>query len=933
MADEVERLAIAPFREIVEKGKVAIQNAPDASKELSPLMLKAAQNLVKEGERALKRIEPLCTRNYDEFGCNFIDAIKENDEIAHYRSELEDLLWDFDDYVEVDDFDSNKFEELQKASRRAAPKIMDILKRMKLVAPVPTPVHSSRAASASPDHINSSHYEQIPTSIAVDPTSSTATEKLMDEAELQLNNMMGALAGPDEGLEGFSESDRRTHSASDLDRSNSHRSKASEPTSESPPRPSSAEPWQVGKAPASPTKHLEEGDRWERPSRVVSDSPTIPPAQPVSPRSSFAAPLRMRRFDEGGPNWMQMDDDDARLRAASKSLGSASDGSRSPRRSHRWTNSTQGSAESTRRPPRIQRSHSGFTRASRSSSNGNESSSWPGQFQDPSTTQPLSDTSSVLGPPSSIPEDSVVDDHSPKILPSNITSFPLRQGSIASQNSNPRSKRYPSTESINSSVFDVVECCNGTSPTTSPPQESTSPRHSPRHRPPTYPGYPPIYQNSGIAPSRSSYSGTIKAPNRSSSTITARPGAETAQSPGFIDEGLIPVDMESPTPDEQLMPPREPDCTIGPFSSFYKLKGLCKGAEEAMAGQLGFRKIKRPVGGFSVAIVAKCNHCFFELDFKAVEQDLNNDSSANYISNNIGFRLRVLQKSHLHVRHVDEQMYGCLFCIQEGCTLEESDATVFFNQKQLFSHMARHPRPLPAVAGITVIEEPERPQEVKNNFDLHFPHPPVESVMTGISKEISRLPSAIATETRKTQNGVMRTPPDRTPVLQFAIGARIVGIEFPAKYEGKWGIGWHDGVRAAFESESVQIDAPPKTEIKMQGTSNVQAIARWKWHQKGDERWLKFDKGDVIKNIGWAYAEHWCWSGTTSKGWGIFPQSHMDPNTIRTAQPGDGSSVSSWEKKGPLRFSLRKNTEHKIKPINPFPPGDATVSPGRLGIY
>ncbi|KAI1079199.1 hypothetical protein F5B20DRAFT_545378 [Whalleya microplaca] len=921
MADEVERLAIAPFREIIEKGTVAIENASNAGEEISPLMLKVAQNLVKEGERALKRIEPLCTRNYDEFGSNFIDAIKENDEIAQYRSELEDLLWDFDDYVEVDDFDSNKFEELQKASRKAAPRIMDILKRMKLVPPVPTPVHSSRPTSGS-------HYEQIPTSIAVDPTHSTTTDKLMEEAELQLNSMMGALAGPDEGFDGFSESDRRTHSASDLDRSNSHRSKESEPTSESPPRPPSTDPWQVGKAPpGSPGEYLGEGDRWER-RRVVNDSPTIPKTQPVSPHGSIAAPLRMRRLDEGGLSWTQRDDDDQRMRSASKSLGSASDGSRSPGQSYRWTNSTQGSTESTRHP-QIQRSHSGFTRASRSSSNGNESSTVLGPFQDPLANQPLSDTSSVLGPPSSIPEDSVVDNHSPTNMPSNLLNFPPRQSSIASQNSNHRSTRHPSTESINSSVFDIVDCCNVTSPVTSSTQESTSPGQ----RPPAYPGNPPVYQHSGALPSRSSYSGTITAPHRSSSTITARPAGETLQSPFLVDSGLIPVETENPSPDEQLMPPREPDCTIGPASSFYKLKGLCKGAEEAMAGQLGFRKIKRPVGGFSVAIVAKCNHCFFELDFKAVEQDLNNDSSANYISNNIGFRLRVLQKSHLHVRHVDEQMYCCLFCIQEGKTLEESDATVFFNQKQLFSHMAKHPRPLPEVAGITVIEEAERPKEMKDNFDLHFTHAPVQSVMTGISREISRLPSAIATETRKTQNGVMRTPPDRTPVLQFAIGAKIVGIEFPAKYEGKWGIGWHDGVRAAFEAESIQIDAPPKSEIKMGGISNVQAMARWKWHQKGDDRWLKFDKGDTIKNIGWAFTDHWCWSGTTSKGWGIFPQSHMDPNTIRTVQPGDNSSVSSWEKKGPLRFSLRKNTENKIKPINPFPPGDATIVPGRLGIY
>lgn len=84
MADEVERLAIAPFREIVEKGNVAIENAPNADEETSPLMLKAAQNLVREGERALKRIEPLCTKNFDEYGVNFVDAIKENGKVVPF---------------------------------------------------------------------------------------------------------------------------------------------------------------------------------------------------------------------------------------------------------------------------------------------------------------------------------------------------------------------------------------------------------------------------------------------------------------------------------------------------------------------------------------------------------------------------------------------------------------------------------------------------------------------------------------------------------------------------------------------------------------------------------------------------------------------------------------------------------------------------------
>lgn len=71
--DGVTDLVIAPFSEMVEKGNAAIENAGD-----NEAMRKAAINLVKDGEKALKRIEPLCQKHVDEFGMNFVNAIKEN---------------------------------------------------------------------------------------------------------------------------------------------------------------------------------------------------------------------------------------------------------------------------------------------------------------------------------------------------------------------------------------------------------------------------------------------------------------------------------------------------------------------------------------------------------------------------------------------------------------------------------------------------------------------------------------------------------------------------------------------------------------------------------------------------------------------------------------------------------------------------------------
>ena len=71
--DDVAHLVVAPFSDIVDKGKTALDNAGD-----SEPMRKAAQSLVKEGERALKRIEPICKKHTEQFGINFRDSLQEN---------------------------------------------------------------------------------------------------------------------------------------------------------------------------------------------------------------------------------------------------------------------------------------------------------------------------------------------------------------------------------------------------------------------------------------------------------------------------------------------------------------------------------------------------------------------------------------------------------------------------------------------------------------------------------------------------------------------------------------------------------------------------------------------------------------------------------------------------------------------------------------
>lgn len=74
--EDVSDLVVSPFRDIVEKGLAAVENAGDVQP-----MLKDAQDLVKEGRRAVKRIEPVCKKHLEAYGTNFLVALKENGNI------------------------------------------------------------------------------------------------------------------------------------------------------------------------------------------------------------------------------------------------------------------------------------------------------------------------------------------------------------------------------------------------------------------------------------------------------------------------------------------------------------------------------------------------------------------------------------------------------------------------------------------------------------------------------------------------------------------------------------------------------------------------------------------------------------------------------------------------------------------------------------
>lgn len=222
----------------------------------------------------------------------------------------------------------------------------------------------------------------------------------------------------------------------------------------------------------------------------------------------------------------------------------------------------------------------------------------------------------------------------------------------------------------------------------------------------------------------------------------------------------------------------------------------------------------------------------------------------NFTKNNVGYRLRFLQKSHLPAKRVDDVLYGCVFCVHQGHTLDESDATVFFTTKALFSHLARHTRPLPDVPGICVVDQAEVPDHLRNDYDLHFTHPPTAHPAQENGSEVAGHPTGVAKEQARRIYG-QRLLYDRTAALELAQGARVTGIKWPPKYNGEWIFAWHDGVFASVPTDVIRLDLPPAADIKLGGTSHIRAKSKWKFAPKDKEKgdWLKFDKNETITNI------------------------------------------------------------------------------------
>ncbi|KAM5343811.1 hypothetical protein ACJ41O_012348 [Fusarium nematophilum] len=395
--------------------------------------------------------------------------------------------------------------------------------------------------------------------------------------------------------------------------------------------------------------------------------------------------------------------------------------------------------------------------------------------------------------------------------------------------------------------------------------------------------------------------------------------------PGSISSGTTTRTADSASVKSGQSSRKVTGCEIGPESSLSLLGGFCKGARAFVSGGPG--RAIRKVGGsansgesnkeYSQEMLfgqmlatsteayseptAQCLHCEYKSPYSHLLQDMDQDPLANQQSRGVVYRSRFLYKSHIAVRGVHQIYFGCLFCDKAKATHHEGDATVFQTIDLLFRHISRHVRPLPHVPGVNVAyDNVEIGSRGRQDYDLFFPssNPPVPylGLPAGELDRIASLPVARATKDhiRRRNEKPQARPDSVSEVLQFMAGARILGVEFPEKWDGKWCQGWHDGAFGTFPSKIIQLELPLRVNITSLPKTPRTGVARWKFEVKAKpgSGWLPFSKGETIYNLAWDDPHGWFWSGSNARGQtGIFPKSHIGIESIQ-----DGSLQNTRRK-------------------------------------
>jgi hypothetical protein len=122
-----------------------------------------------------------------------------------------------------------------------------------------------------------------------------------------------------------------------------------------------------------------------------------------------------------------------------------------------------------------------------------------------------------------------------------------------------------------------------------------------------------------------------------------------------------------------------------------------------------------------------------------------------------------------------------LLVYPDPSTLQDLDSanrlvSVFFTVPKLLRHIQKHPRPLKKVDGVIVVYGPQPEGNV--DFDLHFLTMEAKTSPTAdIATKLAAAATGFATVNhRDGYKGFKFVDPERNPTLQFAIGAKIVGV-------------------------------------------------------------------------------------------------------------------------------------------------------------
>jgi hypothetical protein len=164
---------------------------------------------------------------------------------------------------------------------------------------------------------------------------------------------------------------------------------------------------------------------------------------------------------------------------------------------------------------------------------------------------------------------------------------------------------------------------------------------------------------------------------------------------------------------------------------------------------------------------------------------------------------------------------------------------------------------LPAVPGVAVLYANDPASSTRQDYDLLFPNSSQSVPYTGIpASEIDRiasLPAAIAIKDniRRRDERPQAKPDSDSEVLSFLSGARILGVEYPDKWEGKWCQGWHEGSFGVFSSKIITLEMPHLINTATLPKTLRTGVARWKFEAKSrkDSGWLNFGKGETIYNL------------------------------------------------------------------------------------